>query len=215
MSFILDALRKSERERQNNQTPGAAQLWMQGKRGNRAFWLPLVMLLVGLNLSLLVFLWVKGGPDTAEDIATPDISTRVATLQPVTPTQRPAMPDEIPENRRLTAEMPADTPVAELPGNPATPVSAPVNLPATDSYIAARSDLPTLLELSLAGTISLKPLHLDIHVFSEEPSERFIFINMAKYREGATLSEGPRVDAITKEGVVLVHQGRSFILTRE
>ena len=215
MSFILDALRKSERERQSNQTPGVAQLWIQGKRGNRAFWLPLVMLLVGLNFSLLLFLWIKGGDDTAENITATDTSTRVDTIQPVTPTQRPATPNNTLASRRLTAEMPADDRIAEIPGKPATPVPAPVNLPATDNYVAPRSDLPSLLELSLAGTINLKPLHLDIHVFSEDPAERFIFINMAKYREGDTLSEGPRVDAITKEGVVLVHQGRRFILTRE
>jgi general secretion pathway protein B len=215
MSFILDALRKSERERQSNQTPGVAQLWIQGKRGNRAFWLPLVMLLVGLNFSLLLFLWLKGDPDTAEDITATDTSTSVDTFQPVTPTQRPATPNEPLANRRLTAEMPADDPIPVIPGNPATPVSAPVNRPATDNYVAPHSNLPTLMELSLAGTINLKPLHLDIHVYSEEPTERFIFINMAKYREGDTLREGPRVDAITKEGVVLDYQGRSFILTRE
>jgi general secretion pathway protein B len=209
MSFILDALRKSERERQSNQTPGVAQLWIQGKRGNRAFWLPLVMLLVGLNFSLLLFLWLKGDPDTAEDIAATDTSTSVDTFQPVTPTQRPAIPIEPLANRRLTAEMPADDPIPEIRGKPAAPA------PATDNYVAPRSDLPSLLELSLAGTINLKPLHLDIHVFSEDPAERFIFINMAKYREGARLAEGPQVDAITKEGVVLVHQGRRFILTRE
>jgi general secretion pathway protein B len=106
-------------------------------------------------------------------------------------------------------------PVPELPGKPTTPVSAPVNIPTLDNYVASHSNLPTLMELSLAGTINLKPLHLDIHVYSEEPTERFIFINMAKYREGDTLREGPRVDAITKEGVVLDYQGRSFILTRE
>ncbi len=215
MSFILDALRKSERERQSNQTPGVAQLWIQGKRGNRAFWLPLVMLLVGLNFSLLLFLWINGDPDTAEDITATDTSTSVDTIQPVTPTQRPATPNETLANRRLTAEMPADDPIPEISGTPATPVSAPVNLPATDNYVAPRSDLPTLLELSLAGTINLKPLHLDIHVFSENPAERFIFINMAKYREGDTLSEGPQVNAITKEGVALNYQGRGFILTRD
>jgi hypothetical protein len=173
------------------------------------------MLLVGLNFSLLLFLWIKGGDDTAEDITATDTSTSVDTFQPVTPTQRPATPNEPLANRRLTAEMPADDPIPVIPGNPATPVSAPVNIPATDNYVASHSNLPTLMELSMAGTINLKPLHLDIHVYSEESAERFIFINMAKYREGDTLREGPRVDAITKEGVALNYQGRGFILTRD
>jgi hypothetical protein len=61
----------------------------------------------------------------------------------------------------------------------------------------------------------MRDLHLDIHVFSMTPSERFIFVNMNRYREGATLEEGPRVAEITPEGVILEYTGMRFLLPRE
>ena len=58
-------------------------------------------------------------------------------------------------------------------------------------------------------------MHLDIHVFSGQPAERFVFVNMSKYTESATLAEGPTVREITPDGVVLDYQGRRFLLPRE
>ena len=52
-------------------------------------------------------------------------------------------------------------------------------------------------------------LVLNGHVFSKDPDERFVLLNMKKYREGEQLSEGPRLEAITREGVILaVPNGR-------
>jgi general secretion pathway protein B len=76
-------------------------------------------------------------------------------------------------------------------------------------------NLPTLAELMFNNAISLPPLHLDIHVYSTEPAERFVFINLSRYNEGEKLSEGPAVVSINKLGVVLRHQGQEFLVTRE
>ena len=78
-----------------------------------------------------------------------------------------------------------------------------------------QTDLPSLIELHAAGRVQVAPLHLDIHVFSYVPAERFVFINMNKATEGSVLDEGPRVEEITVDGVVLRHQGETFKLTRE
>ena len=39
--------------------------------------------------------------------------------------------------------------------------------------------------------------------------------NMSRYNEGNTLSEGPKLIAITQAGVVLRYQGQEFLVTRE
>ncbi len=67
----------------------------------------------------------------------------------------------------------------------------------------------------LAGSISVQPLRLDIHVYSEQPDERFVFINMSKYRAGETTNEGPVINEINAAGVVLSYQGRNFLLMRD
>ena len=69
-------------------------------------------------------------------------------------------------------------------------------------------------QLVLDGQLEMSPLRLDMHVFSAQPSASFVFINMSKYREGDTLKEGPRVEGITVDGVILSHQGQRFVLGR-
>jgi hypothetical protein len=58
-------------------------------------------------------------------------------------------------------------------------------------------------------------LNIDIHVYSEKPADRFVFINMNQYREKATLEEGPLLQEITTEGVILEYLGAVFLLPKE
>jgi len=215
MSFILDALRKSERERQRNQGPGVAEFGAHSKRSNRGFWIPLVMLLVGLNLSLLVFLWIKGSADPATEIAIADTDSKIAVSESAGTRPRAVISGGQADQatRRLSAEIPVEDTVPYTPVDATTPASA--SPPASTSHSSSHKNLPSLLELTLAGAIDLPPMRLDIHVYSDQPAERFVFINMKKYREGDSLVEGPVLEAITGEGVVLIHQGRSFVVTRE
>jgi general secretion pathway protein B len=75
--------------------------------------------------------------------------------------------------------------------------------------------LPSISEINLAGDQALPDLHLDVHVYATKPTERFVYINMRKYREGATLAEGPRVERIRRDGVVLSYRGLRFVLPRQ
>ena len=52
-------------------------------------------------------------------------------------------------------------------------------------------------------------------MFSEVPEDRFVFINMSKQREKSQLSEGPIVEEITPEGVILEYSGTRFLLSRD
>jgi general secretion pathway protein B len=45
--------------------------------------------------------------------------------------------------------------------------------------------LPRFADLVMRGELNVPHMHIDIHVFSEIPAERFVFINMRKYNEGA------------------------------
>jgi len=73
----------------------------------------------------------------------------------------------------------------------------------------------TIDELRLNGTLQLPELHIDIHVYAEDPAERFVFINMKKQRKNSQLDEGPVVAEITTDGVILKYQGSTFLLPRE
>jgi general secretion pathway protein B len=87
--------------------------------------------------------------------------------------------------------------------------------PAKPSRIIADPALPTLDQLLGAGTLDLPALNLDLLVYNDSPSVRFAVINGRKYREGAQLTEGPALESITPEGVILASQGQRFMLNRK
>jgi general secretion pathway protein B len=75
--------------------------------------------------------------------------------------------------------------------------------------------LPSINELNLSGTEALPELHLDVHVYATKAAERFVYVNMRKYHEGSTLPEGPVIERIRRDGVVLSYRGLRFILPRQ
>jgi general secretion pathway protein B len=52
-------------------------------------------------------------------------------------------------------------------------------------------------------------------VYSQQANSRFVFINTHKYVEGQTLAEGPSVEKITPDGVILNNHGRRFLLPKQ
>jgi general secretion pathway protein B len=109
-------------------------------------------------------------------------------------------------------EIPASR-IASSPPHHASRLPDPVLNEADD-----KSDsevLPSISELNLTGQQALPDLHLDVHVFASQPAERFVYINMRKYREVATLAEGPVLERIRRDGVVLSYNGLRFVLPRQ
>ncbi len=143
---------------------------------------------------------------------------------PVDPAPSEAVPVEPEVVPQETATEPSfEDRVAEAKENQPPPeavteeIAAPAARSAAPAIVAPPpgQQLVTLDELRLAGATQLPELHLDIHVYADAAAERFVFINMNKHREGSRLDEGPVVFQITPEGVVLQHQGRTFLLPRE
>ena len=104
----------------------------------------------------------------------------------------------------------------------ADPITSPSHAAANAAGAAAAdtnrdaghgSSLPTLDELG--GQTGLPELHVDLHVYSTKPEERFVFVNSRRYKEGDTLQEGPHVDRITPGGAELSYQGNRFVLPRQ
>ena len=214
MSFILDALKKSESDRQGKNRPESAYIPTGAAVSSPSRWLLFVGVLLLINVVVLMVVFLK--PETA--------STDIETL-PIVKTEEPKETDTF---RDLVAsardrEPESAPPVSEPAGNPkpeeatprpveqkSTPAAAPTRQPSTATVV-----YKTFNEVRANGTVQLPDLHLDLHVYNSAPAERFIFINMNKYSENATLSEGPLVTEIVPEGVILEHLGTRFLLPRE
>lgn len=221
MSFILDALRKSEAERQDGRPPGLADVRRAAPRGRARLWAPLALLVLLANLLLLWLIW-RGQAVAPAVIATPPTPppalASTGNAAPTTPAAAaPAqLPEAAPEPPREVRPLARET----LPRTVATPAppppAAPAAQPGTSTPIPAAEELslPRFEELVGSGRLNLPPLALELHVWSDQPGSRFVFINSARYREGERLAEGPLVEQITSGGVVLSQGGERFVLLR-
>ncbi|MEA3175280.1 MAG: ral secretion pathway protein [Gammaproteobacteria bacterium] len=230
MSFILDALKKSETERQRQSVPGLMDTRVANRRNRLPIWAVLLGVLLVINVIVLAVVLMRSNsaPRTAGGPA--PATAGADHFSPMDP--NPANPVYAPEIP--VAAAPAQTPVDNAaPITPPRPAAVPrlvddLKVPSlrsarradpvlTDEDAKADSDevLPTINELSLSGSQSLPELHLDVHVYGSKPSERFVFINMRKYHEGTTLQEGPTVEHIRRDGVILNFHGLRFLLPRQ
>lgn len=222
MSFILDALKRSETERQQQASAEFASVPTGGGKPRAPRWLWALAVLLAINLVVLLGLLFRAD-DAPSEIA--DSGQQALTEGRNSAQAAPAnsgFAAQLEEARRNQAaqragtvsepeSLPRQAPAARADANLAPPARVPT---------ANRSDtetamLPTVQELIVNGTLDIPDLHLDIHVYSENPSERFVFINMSKQRESSRLPEGPVVEEIMPDGVVLEYRGTSFVLRRD
>jgi len=209
MSFILDALKKSETERQRQNAPGFADVPDGADPPRAPRWLWVLGGLLAVNLIVVTGMMLRPDPRpeadaTATDEAIPNEGQleHEASFSEIVEQAKNAQPPRVAD--ATAKKSTGDVPVAE-----ASPVSNPKpTAMITESYA-------TFNDLRANGTLVLPDLHLDIHVYSDQPAARFVFVNMNKYREQARLAEGPLVKEITPEGVILEHLGNGFLLPRE
>jgi general secretion pathway protein B len=69
-----------------------------------------------------------------------------------------------------------------------------------------------LRELPPAVRAELGTFRLEVHVHSDRPADRLVFINGHKYVEGGMVDGKVRVEEITQDGAILSHQGLRFLL---
>ncbi len=215
MSFILDALRKSEHERQRSEVPGLSQVPLATPQPQLPRWaLAVIGMLVAAVLVLGGAWWQStGGP---ADSTAPTVERSVErSVELPPPSLRSAVPQQAAPSRSLSQNPDAASLAsAAAPSSDAAETGAPavVALPPLDSR--ADTALPTPAALAAEGVL-LPRLRLELHAFSAQPRERFVFINGRKYVEGERLVEGPQLVAIEPTGAVLMHAGRRFLLVQE
>ena len=218
MSFILDALKKSEAERQRQDSPGIASIPASEQKRSAGRWTWILSGLLVVNLTVLAVLMLRPSPGIQPDSVAGPAAAAPASVQPAAPPTTAPQQSPARQPASDTREAAVRQPVVqERVLQPPASTNAPVTNVAATETPAERvaSGLPTLNDLQAQGVLQLPEMHLDIHVFSGQAAERFVFVNMKKYTEGATLSEGPAVQEITQEGVVLDYLGTRFLLPRE
>jgi general secretion pathway protein B len=211
MSFILDALKKSESERQRQQGPGLMDSGMASRRRRLPAWAIIICVLLGINVLILAVMLLRQQTPAAPPAARAPVAGAPRT-QPATHfsplDNAPVYAPEIPVDEPDTGPSSAASGASNAPRERAEP--APAENSAQDDEV-----LPEISQVTLSGGQSLPVLHLDVHVYATRAADRFVYINMRKYREGAVMPEGITVERIRRDGVVLNYQGLRFLLPRQ
>lgn len=227
MSLILDALKKSEAERQRQTGPTLLEVRVAKPQRRYPLWALAVGILLAVNMILLL-VFVLRPSDSAHapgQIAstTPPPPAPVAVMPPALPASAPAAIPATTLPALAAATQPSAAPatpspqlVETSPDSGANPADSEPAISATAAGLraqrdSARSDYSNLPGINESAA-NVPELRLDLHVYAERPRERYALINMQTVHEGDTLQEGPRVIAITREGVALEWRNQQFML---
>jgi general secretion pathway protein B len=231
MSYILDALRRADDERQRHVprtpelTPGPALPATARTPHRFGFGVAAAVVLT----AAAAWLWIAAHapPDPAgNDVSAAATPPRQAAA--VSPAAPPAVPTPTPPTASPSPETTAPTPRAgaaiaavALPPPPRadTPETVESKLPPPASEPAidpppSGSSLPAWRDLPPTQRQALPHPTLDVHVHAPDPARRFVMIGLQKYREGDTLADGSVLERIDAEGVVLEYRGQRYTLPR-
>ena len=241
MSLILEALRKSEAERQRGRAPGlfVEQVALRpAARSRTPAWAWALGLLVVALLGVLGWReWsrqaapadpaptARVADSAAQDIArppepvapgpdpaaTPGPSTSRDAAYAPTAPTRAPRPAPAPAASAPSASAPAPGPAAPAAARP-TAVAPPAAPPAPADI--PEESLPTLGSLDAGTRARLPPLRLSMHVFATEPAQRFVILDGRRLVEGANPSPGVVLEEIRRDGLVLSVNGQRLLLAR-
>lgn len=208
MSYILEALRKAERQRRPRAVPGLETV-PPGSSARRApMW---ALPLVGALLVNAVVLVALQRPDPATRSAPARAPGGSETSVPAPPPPAPAVvrkpPPPPPGAEAGASRPPRPAPPVKPPARPAlaptTPAAPPAPGPATPD---AASDVPAAFRAALAQ------LRVQALVYSDDPQERKVFINGRGFVQGQQVDGGILVEEILEEGVLLSYEGHRHVL---
>lgn len=209
MSYILDALRKSEQERQRGKVPDihGAATEASGTHKKTNLWPLVTVMVVVANLGILLFFGLKLSDDNAVQPQPQPAAVDTAPAYQQPESQQP------PTQASKPAPVAASKPAVIEPAVPAPRVEQPVVIkptPAADnreqgaeSSMPSVGYLPQLEELPAYERDGIPDMTFSSHMFSSIPKYRSIIINGKRLKEGQFLNDEIQVREITDSGVVL------------
>jgi general secretion pathway protein B len=216
MSFILDALRKSEADRRRAEAPALAGIPIEATRSAIPGWTRVVIAVLAITVIGLGGAWWNSV--RMSDVSEQATDQRVAVLQSNATSAAP-----VPVGSNVNRDLAATGAVTDIatdldlvPALPSAAAQAPdtgpgVVLESAGSARGSSSNLPTIASLIAEG-VQLPDLKLELLVYHADSTARWVYVNGGRYKEGQRTSFGPWIVEIRPEGVVLNHAGRDFML---
>ncbi|MEN8207173.1 MAG: general secretion pathway protein GspB [Pseudomonadota bacterium] len=226
MSYILEALKKADRERTLGDVPDLETAhWGERRRRRTYRWVWVVVALLVVNGALLAVLL---GRNDETGVQPQGATTGIADNLPVSPVPKtatagmqssrkiiqPREPVYVPPVVQSQAPVVQQAPAPAATTQPSYYAARPVTTAAPAVAPASPSGVPYWDDLPLEYRSSLTLPHIDVHVYDDDPARRFILVDLQKYREGETLESGAVVEEISEDNIQLYYQGTRFLMER-
>ena len=193
MSFILDALKKSQRERSLSDVPSLHTQYVEPQENK--FWRRLLIsILILVLIVALVFIFrqpllqqAKKGIDSLQTLPQTDhetVSMPSPAMVAAEPVSTAPIVEEKPENSALTDEESI---------NKNVPESEPVTTTNNSEVVQSQKDRAMILRLR-------QSLKVNVVSWSPLAEKRFVMINQQIYHEGSSLPGGFHIVEITADG---------------
>ena len=244
MSFILNALRKSEQERQTLHAQTVTdRIVINQLQTNKSKSVKFYAALIIGNILIVIgfFVWPHYAPLTFLNTvpqATSSISLPPKVLLTPTITSEKPIQAETPEKASIAEWVNNQKSVIkDLTTEPAIkkettlePVKSVDHLKKTtipaenhpaiikennqDTLIAESTKIPFLSDLPVEFRRTVPELNINVFVYSEHGEESFVMIDMVKYKSGQQLKNGMTLKAILNDRLLITYQNREFQIER-
>jgi general secretion pathway protein B len=200
VSFILDALRKSETERQREAAPALSRVPLASVRRETPVWILALLALLVLATVVLAAAWWRssalvratGSPPLADAAALP--AAEAGSRGPLSsPASDGAAAGQTGRAEALGNGEPTRTEIRAEPETGTGAAPRPIG--------------------ELAAVDSSQPaFRLDLIAYHPDPGRAYVRINGAQYAVGERIANGPTIVEIRRDGAVLAHRGETFLL---
>lgn len=219
MSYILEALKKSQAERQLGELPSihAASLHgagMAAPASRKPLWLALAGAVLVLFVVLLIWRQPWQGPVSAPPVAVAPVAVPVAPVAAPVVVAVPVAPK--PAVAAAPAPSPAPLPVvvppaklppvavAPMPAAPAVPAAQAAPAPAADDSLPGMRDLPEPIQRQIA------PLAIGGYIYSKDPADRLLLIDKILRHEGEEVAPGLVLEKLQPKAAVFSFKGYRY-----
>jgi len=215
MSFVLDALKLSEKRRSRFARPVYAHPPPANRGGRRRRWF--AVLAVAPIIAGVFLAWRLVAPPSPAPLPAPvnasDMSTAIEAGAPGPNPARATITGPEEPGVLGPSSSGADPSASAGEEQPATEI--PIRVAAGETPPAAQSPHPSEgLPLEMAPP-DWPSLTLQMLFYSPESGRSFVQINGRNYRVGERLDDGPEVLEIAPDGVILAYQGKKVLLAMD
>lgn len=210
MSYILDALKKSELERGNGAIPSVQTIHSSAlnyHQQRRLLW-PWILIAVLLANVFIFLYFLQTSPDTkaiSADERTTENSQASSLNQNRAPVENPQYPAPI----TIASTLPTTTVSAPAPQSPAETKPAPAKVTSA-APISTLGPLLDIDELPTEIRRQVPSMVFSAHVYSSNPIQRSLVINNRFMEEGDAFSHDLILSEITRSGAIFAFRGYRF-----